>query len=205
MISAQAAYELLQEGNRRYAADVARDPATVSAERRAGVAGGQSPIAAVLACADSRVAPELVFDQGLGDLFSVRVAGNIIGPHQLGSIEFCLDSMGTNLVVVLGHTGCGAVHAAWRHLEGESGDLSPALRSLVEAVVPAIEPVHRHLETADERTLLARAGRASVERTADGLARALKQGGARPDVAIVGAEYCLETGAVEFFHGLPPG
>lgn len=131
--------ERLREGNRRFTEGSGRRFAQEELERRERLAAGQAPDAVVLTCADSRVAPTLVFDQGLGDLFVIRVAGNVVTPELLGSVEFAVDTLGTRLVVALGHTGCGAVTAAVDALGEDEPDLSPNLRSIVDRILPAAE------------------------------------------------------------------
>jgi len=201
MISATDALEELREGNRRF---VSGDVDAESLARRAhqtGMSGGQYPFATILACSDSRVPVELVFDQGFGDLFVIRVAGNIVAPSQVGSIEFAANQFGTRLVVVLGHSNCGAVTAALKELDLEQTHRSPNLRAIVDRVRPAIEPILETHRNSDEETLTGAAVRAnicaSVEKLSHGsliLEQLIDEG----NLAIVGAEYSIETGEVEF-------
>lgn len=204
MTSPTDALNALREGNRRF---VAREIDAESIARRAhqaGMSGGQSPFAIILACSDSRVPVELVFDQGFGDLFVIRVAGNVVAPSQIGSIEFAASQFGTQLVVVLGHSNCGAVVAALKELSLEQTHRSPNLRAIVDRVRPAIEPViAAHADSAEDE-LTAAAVRAnilaSVERLSNGsliLEQLINSG----DLVVVGAEYSIETGNVEFFDG----
>src|SRR3984957_6677479 len=137
MIPARDALALLREGNRRFVTDL-RNPESLHA-RRIELAAGQAPFAAILGCSDSRVPVEIVFDQGLGDLFVIRVAGNIVAPSQIGSIEFAADRFGTRLVVVLGHSNCGAIMATLEELGRNSREQSPNLRSIVDLIRPSIE------------------------------------------------------------------
>ncbi len=202
MISAEDALLELQNGNRRFVAgDI--DAATVASRaHQAGMSDGQAPFAIILACSDSRVPVELVFDQGLGDLFVIRVAGNIVAPSQIGSIEFAAGQFGTRLVVVLGHSNCGAVIATLKELSLEHTHRSPNLRAIVDRVRPAIEPVLKAHENSDEATLTAAAVRANIHASVEQLSRGslfLEQLISDGELRIVGAEYSIETGRVEFF------
>ena len=141
MIAARQALERLQEGNRRFVAGRPGLGAAADEARRNELVEGQAPFAAILGCSDSRVPAEIVFDQGLGDLFVIRVAGNIVAPSLVGSVEFAADKLGTRLVVVMGHSGCGAVQATLDELERPSENRSPNLRSIVERIRPSIEPL----------------------------------------------------------------
>lgn len=211
MIPSTEALERLREGNRRHVADVRRRSTLPTRTRRSELVRGQEPFAVVLGCADSRVPPELVFDQTLGDLFVVRVAGNVTPPSVVGSVEFAVDLLGTRLVVVLGHSGCGAVQATLDAIEGPAADLSPGLRSLVEGIRPAVEPLLEAGDPgaepeADRAALVERAVRANVRASAEHLrrgseilARRIEEDGLR----VVGAEYSLETGAVDLFDAPP--
>src|SRR2546421_9731205 len=116
MISAREALERLREGNRRFVSDVRSRDTLTSQMRRNELAAGQEPFAIILGCSDSRVPAEIVFDQGLGDLFVIRVAGNIVASSQVGSVEFAAARFGTRLVVVLGHSQCRAVLATWKNV-----------------------------------------------------------------------------------------
>src|SRR5512134_3181138 len=132
MISARDALERLREGNHRFAGDVRSLDTLASQTRRRELATRQAPFAIVLGCSDSRVPAELVFDQGLGDLFVIRVAGNIVAPSQIGSVEFAAAQFGTRLVVVLGHSSCGAVTATIEELGRGVAERSRNLRSIVD-------------------------------------------------------------------------
>ena len=138
MISARKALELLRDGNRRFVAERQRD-GRVGATRREEVTERQEPFAIVLGCSDSRVPAEIVFDQGLGDLFVIRVAGNIVAPSQIGSVEFAAERFGTRLVVVLGHSQCGAILATLEELQRPVETQSRNLRSIVDRVRPSVE------------------------------------------------------------------
>src|SRR6186997_1045756 len=138
MIPAREALERLQEGNRRFVSNIRGHDSLASEARRAEVAGGQEPFAIVLGCSDSRVPAEIVFDQGLGDLFVIRVAGNIVAPSQVGSVEFAAERFGTRLVVVLGHSQCGAILATLEQLARPTSDQSRNLRSIVDRIRPSV-------------------------------------------------------------------
>jgi carbonic anhydrase len=206
MISARKALELLRAGNRRFVAERQRDGRT-GATRREEVTERQEPFAIVLGCSDSRVPAEIVFDQGLGDLFVIRVAGNIVAPSQIGSVEFAAEQFRTRLVVVLGHSGCGAINATIEQLKRPVEKQSRNLRAIVDRVRASVEPL---LETSlrdDPQALVRDAVRANVRASASHLrhgSEMLEQLIARDELLVVGAEYSLETGVVEFFEGLPP-
>jgi carbonic anhydrase len=205
MIGAAEALARLREGNRRF---VAEKPAAASRwdhARRATLVDGQEPFAIVLGCSDSRAPSELVFDQGFGDLFVIRVAGNIAEPSQVGSVEFAAARFGTRLVVVLGHSRCGAVTAALDEMLGRGASSTPGLRAIVSRVRPAVESVFAARSGDDTTSLHAEAVRANVRATADHLRhgselleRLIREDGLR----VVGAEYALESGVVAFFDGV---
>jgi carbonic anhydrase len=207
MIAAREALELLREGHARYVADVRRRDGDVSqAARRSELAPRQEPFAIVLGCSDSRVPAEIVFDQGLGDLFVIRVAGNIVAPSQVGSVEFAADRFGTRLVVVLGHSGCGAIAATIEALMRPAESRSRNQQSIVDRVRPSIEPLLA-TELKNDMDALARdAVRANVRASASHLrhgSEVLEELIQRDGLMVVGAEYSLETGVVHFFEGLP--
>jgi carbonic anhydrase len=160
----------------------------------------------VLGCSDSRVPAEIVFDQGLGDLFVIRVAGNIVAPSQVGSVEFAAERFGMRLVVVMGHTSCSAIVATLEHVENPSGTSSHNLRSIVDRVRPSIQPLMKTPLALDREALLREATRANVRVAADHLrhgSQLLEQLTLDDGLLVVGAEYNLETGEVEFFDGVP--
>lgn len=166
------------------------------------MSGGQEPFAIILACSDSRVPVELVFDQGFGDLFVIRVAGNVVAPSQIGSIEFAASQFGTRLVVVLGHSNCGAVIATLKELALEQTHRSPNLRAIVDRVRPAVEPILGAHQQSDEETLTGAAVRANIHASVEKLSHGsliLEQLTNDGELSIVGAEYSIETGKVEFF------
>jgi carbonic anhydrase len=205
MISASAALERLRAGNRRFVSDV-RTHAVTSQTRRDELTAGQEPFAIILGCSDSRVPAEIVFNQGLGDLFVIRVAGNIVAPSQVGSVEFAAERFHTRLVVVLGHSSCGAILATLEELARPSEAQSRNLRSIVDRIRPSVEAL---LETdpgplAD--VLVHRAVRANIRASANHLrhgSELLEQLIQRDGLPVVGAEYSLETGVVDFFDGVP--
>jgi carbonic anhydrase len=203
MISATEALERLRAGNRRFA-DAAQRQGDVSPRRRRQLVSGQEPFAVILGCADSRVPAEIVFDQGLGDLFVIRVAGNVVAPSLAGSVEYAAQQCGTRLVVVLGHTGCGAVQAVLSELEGPGGIESPNLRSIVDGIRPAVENLLETDLRDDHDALMHQAVYANVRASVDQLRRdsqilehEIEDNGLR----IVGAVYSLATGGVDFFDG----
>jgi carbonic anhydrase len=206
MTSAREALKRLQEGNHRFVSDVGGDGSLSSQTRRMELAAGQEPFAIILGCSDSRVPAELIFDQGLGALFVIRVAGNIVAPSQVGSVEFAAERFGTRLVVVLGHSMCGGILATLEELERPTESRSPNLRSIVDRIRPAVEGL---LETGlqqDPDTLIQAAVRANIRASVSQLrhgSEILEQLIRKDGLLIVGAEYSLETGIVEFIDSLP--
>lgn len=202
---ARDALNRLRQGNRRF---VAGEHVSIEApERRPRLVEEQHPFAIILGCADSRAPAELVFDQGLGDLFVIRVAGNVVAPSLIGSIEYAAEVFGTRLVVVMGHSHCGAVQAAVQELDRPTELRSPNLRSIVERIRPSIETVRDVAgPEIDRDTLVSKAIRANVRasvtqlRASSTLLERLIEDDA---LLIVGAEYALATGVVEFFEGVP--
>jgi len=208
MISAGEALERLRAGNLRFTSNTADRTTLSSQERRAELAKLQQPFAIVLGCSDSRVPAEIVFDQGLGDLFVIRVAGNIVAPSQVDSVEFAASRFGTRLVVVLGHSQCGAVQATIEELQQPAVHQSRNLRSIVDRVRPVVEPLLQTELRHDVDALLQRAVRANVSASANQLrhgSEILEQLIRDAGLLVVGAEYSLETGAVEVFDGVEPG
>jgi carbonic anhydrase len=207
MIPARDALERLHEGNHRFVSEVrSRDSAT-SRTRRREVAENQEPFAIILGCSDSRVPAEIVFDQGLGDLFVIRVAGNIVAPSQIGSVEFAADRYGTRLVVVLGHSKCGAILATLQELGRRSEDQSRHQRSIVNRIRPSVEPLLATELRHDPDALVRQAVRSNIRMSANQLrsgSEMLEQLTQKDGLLVVGAEYSLETGVVEFFDGMPP-
>ena len=202
MISAQEALERLREGNRRFVSEDWSMQSMPSQTRRREVATSQDPFAVILGCSDSRVPAEMVFDQGLGDLFVIRVAGNIVAPSQIGSVEFAVEYFSTRLVVVLGHTMCGAIEATLDALARPSDNGSPHLRSIVDRVRPAVEELLETDLRRDPRALRHHAGRANIRASAAHLrhgSQMIEHMIERQGLRVVGAEYSLETGVVDFF------
>lgn len=167
-----------------------------------GPSAGQQPFAIILGCSDSRVPAELVFSQGFGDLFVIRVAGNIVAPSQVGSVEFAAERFGTRLAVVLGHTQCGAVAATLEELRQPQANQSPNLRAIVERIRPAVQPLLALRVAKDPKALAERAVRANVEASVHQLRHGsalLERRIERDGLLIVGAEYRVEDGTVEFW------
>jgi len=202
MIPAREALNRLREGNRRFVDGVRSSDAPLTHERRAELAKALEPFAIILGCSDSRVPAELVFDQGLGDLFVIRVAGNIVAPSQIGSVEFAATRSGARLVVVLGHTQCGAIQATLEELRQPSANRPRGLRSIVDRVRPSVEGLLYTDMRNDPDALVRHAVRANVGISVSHLrhgSEVLEQMIEREGLLVVGAEYSLETGVVEFF------
>lgn len=201
MIDADEALLRLQQGNERFRSGD-KTVIQVDAASRSELVPTQTPFAIVLGCSDSRVPSELIFGQGLGDLFVIRVAGNVVAPSQIGSVEFAAESFGTRLVVVLGHTLCGAVQATLDQLKQPSETRSPHLRAIVDRIRPGVEPLLGNAAELTEEETLQRAVRANIQASVERLkhgSRILEELIANNDLKIIGAEYCLESGVVEFF------
>ncbi len=199
----QEALALLKQGNARYVDSLTSlDPLT---QKRPELVSDQNPIAIILGCSDARVPVEIVFDQGLGDLFVIRVAGNVVAPSQIGSVEFSAEKFGTQLVVVLGHSHCGAVTACVETLINPDKYYSPNLQSIVDRIRPSVYNLHE-LATAngqdvDADELINRSIRANVRMSVSQLmhgSRALEDLNSSGQLLVVGAEYDLETGKVRF-------
>ncbi|MGO8828880.1 MAG: carbonic anhydrase [Steroidobacteraceae bacterium] len=202
MIPARDALALLRAGNSRFVADVRSRGTLPSRARRIELAAGQEPFAAILGCSDSRVPVEIVFDQGLGDLFVIRVAGNIVAPSQIGSVEFAAEQFGTRLVVVLGHSRCGAVEATLEQLRRPKENQSRNLRSIVDLVRPSVEDLLAMNLGHD--ALVHEAVRANISASVKHLrhgSEVIEQLILKDGLLVVGAEYSLETGVVDFFEG----
>ena len=207
-MNADAALQKLIDGNARYALT-----ANGGAESHIEVKNHQSlktqnPFAIILSCSDSRVPVELVFDQGLGDLFVIRVAGNIAAPSQIGSVEFACQKFNTPLVVVLGHSSCGAISATVDSLindineSGETNPMSPNLAAIVDQVAPSASSVIAKNKSSNREELLYKTMRANVAQSVKQLelgssiiSDLIKQ----KQLTIVGAEYSLESGKIEFY------
>ena len=203
MIPATEALERLRAGNRRFVAGTPRRDSLASHTRRDELTAGQQPFAIILGCSDSRVPAEIVFDQGLGDLFVIRVAGNIVASSQIGSVEFAAARFDTRLVVVLGHSQCGAVLATLEEMRKPT-EASRYLRSIVDRIRPAVEGLATPDPSAE--AFVEQAVRANIRASADHLrhgSEVLEQLIREQGLLVVGAEYSLETGVVDFFDGVP--
>jgi carbonic anhydrase len=198
------ALERLRAGNARF---VANEPSREFSDvERARLASGQEPFAVILGCSDSRVPTEVVFDQGLGDLFVIRVAGNIVAPSQIGSIEFAAQKFATRLVVVLGHTHCGAVEATIDELQQPAEKQSRNIAAIVGRIQPSVMDLLERGDVTDRDDLMRRAVRENVRYSTNALrhgSEIIEELIVKGDLLIVGAEYSLDTGVVEFFDGTP--
>jgi len=196
-LSVAEAKQRLEEGNQRYCADRLNHPRR-DAERREAIADGQAPFATVLTCSDSRVPPELIFDKGLGDLFVVRVAGNIVGNAVLGSIEFASLHLGVNLTVVMGHASCGAVKATVANVDVTG----PATHSHVDTLIEAIRPAVRNARASGDDDLAERSSQENARITAEQIRRSepVMAGLCRHGVEILAAYYDLESGEVRWLE-----
>ena len=206
MISALEALQRLQAGNRRFVAGGQSRDMVTSQTRRNELAMGQEPFAIILGCSDSRVPAEIVFDQGLGDLFVIRVAGNIVASSQVGSVEFAAARFGTRLVVVLGHSRCGAILATLEEMQLATGSQSRNLRSIVDRIRPSVEALLATDLRHNPAALVEHAVRANIRASANHLrhgSEVLEELIQRNQLLVVGAEYSLETGTVDFFDGVP--
>jgi carbonic anhydrase len=208
MVPAREALALLRAGNRRFVADLRNPEGQSLHARRLELAAGQAPFAAILGCSDSRVPVEIVFDQGLGDLFVIRVAGNIVAPSLIGSIEFAAEQFGTRLVVVLGHSNCGAIEATLEQLKRPKENQSRNLHSIVDRVRPAVESLLATELKNDLPALMREAVRANIRASvrqllhgSDIIEHLIQKDG----LLVVGAEYSLETGEVDFFDEIEEG
>ncbi len=202
MTPANEALERLKAGNERFTSDVRDKSALANRARREDLIGGQAPFAIVLGCSDSRVPPELVFDQGLGDLFVIRVAGNIVAPSLIGSVEFSARLHNVKLVVVLGHTQCGAINATVDELEQPSSDLTPNLAAIVNCIKPSVSTLIDAGLGENRESLVHHATRANVRASVSQLRTGsiiLEDLIANEGLRVVAAEYSLETGVVDFF------
>jgi carbonic anhydrase len=208
MLNALEALARLREGNRRFATDQNATPVLPNSARRAALMAGQEPFAIILGCSDSRVPAELVFDQSFGDLFVIRVAGNVVAPSLVGSVEFAASRFGTRLVVVMGHSQCGAIIATLEELQGHATSESENLRDIVDRVRPSVETVLSLARKDDPGALVREAVRANVRASVDHLrhgSELLEKLIRETGLLVVGAEYSLETGVVEFFENAPAG
>jgi carbonic anhydrase len=205
MLSAAAALARLREGNARFVSNVGGTDGFATGLRRAELIERQEPFAIILGCSDSRVPAEIVFDQGLGDLFVIRVAGNVVAPSQVGSVEFAAARFGTRLVVVLGHSQCGVILATLEELQRPTEKQSRNIRTIVNRVRPSVAGLLDTDLRDDHEALVRHAVRANVRASVDHLrhgSEVLEQLIQTDGLVVVGAEYCLATGVVEFFDGV---
>jgi carbonic anhydrase len=209
MIPATEALERLRAGNRRFVANL--DAGAAAAPSPAAPHGTdlaeQRPLAIVLGCSDARVPAELIFDQGLGDLFVIRVAGNIVAPSLVGSVEFAATRFDTKLVVVLGHTRCGAIDATIEDLLHPDDHHLRNMRDIVDRIRPALERVVAEGAHEGHEDLARRAVRANIAHSVDHLrhdSQIMEQLIRDEGVVVIGAEYSLETGVVTFFSENEP-
>jgi carbonic anhydrase len=205
-VSARDALERLRKGNLRFATNMRGPHGFLSNTRHTELPTEQQPFAIILGCSDSRVPAEIVFDQSLGDLFVIRVAGNIVAPSQVGSVEFAAARFGTRLVVVLGHSQCGAVLATLEELQTPRESQSRNLRAIVDRVRPSVEGLLATDLRHDLHALVQQAVRANIRVSVNHLrhgSEELEQLIRDDGLLVVGAEYSLETGVVDFFDGDP--
>ena len=205
MVPAREALERLLEGNRRFVDETRTSEALASAKRRNALTSGQAPFAVILGCSDSRVPVEIIFDQGLGDLFVIRVAGNIVAPSQVGSVEFAAERFQTRLVVVLGHSSCSAIDTTLQELQRPTTHQSRNLYSIVDRIRPGVESLLATELRHDPEALLHHAVRANIRAAANQLrhgSEIVEQLIRTEGLLVVGAEYSLDTGVVDFFDGV---
>ena len=203
MISAEEALNRLRKGNKRFVSDSSVFNKISHKSRHHSLTEDQDPFAIILGCSDSRAPSEIIFDQGLGDLFVIRVAGNIVAPSQIGSIEFAVEKFGTRLVVVMGHSRCGAILATLEGLGQPLEGQSRSLRSIVDRIRPSL--ISLDIDQ-DPETLLQQAVHANIHSSVHQLqheSNILKNLVKKGNLLVLGAEYSLDTGIVNFFDGLP--
>ncbi|GEL74197.1 carbonic anhydrase [Myxococcus virescens] len=205
-ISAQDALARLREGNQRFVLNARNMENPLGRSARQALVAGQSPFAIILSCSDSRAPSEYIFDQGLGDLFVIRVAGNVVAPSLVGSVEFAAAKFGTRLAVVMGHSHCGAIQATLDYVREGKSEASENIRDIVERCLePVTTVVSAAGPKADWEFLMKEAVRANIRNSCDTLrhgSRLLERLCREEGMRIVGAEYSLETGAVDFFNGV---
>ncbi|BFL70379.1 carbonic anhydrase [Moraxella osloensis] len=203
--TAEQALEMLKQGNARFVENVQNPQSTLLASN--ALTHVHEPFAIILGCSDARVPAEIVFDQGLGDLFVIRVAGNVVAPSQIGSVEFATEKFGTKLVVVLGHSHCGAVTACVETLINPDQQFSPNLRSIVDRIRPSVYNLHEiytaNGQDIDAQELINRGIKANVRMSVTQLkhgSRILEDAVNNSSLIIVGAVYDLDTGKVTFIE-----
>lgn len=205
MTTAVEALNRLKNGNKRFVEGNLQHR-TLDEYERIKLSAQQNPFAIILGCSDARVPAEMIFDQGIGDLFVIRVAGNIIAPSQVGSIEYAVKQFGTALVVVLGHSHCGAVTACIEEIQSGNSQQTPNLYSIVERIRPAVHTLAETPLKDNKEELIKHAVRANVRASVSNLrysSPALEKYIGQGQLLIVGAEYHFNTGTVDFFEGLP--
>ncbi|MGH8196774.1 MAG: carbonic anhydrase [Steroidobacteraceae bacterium] len=207
-VTAAAALQKLRDGNARFAAHARGTGTLLTAARRAKLTAAQKPFAIVLGCSDSRVPVEIVFNQGPGDLFVIRVAGNIVAPSLVGSVEFAADRFGTRLVVVLGHSSCGAIAATIEELHRPTMNQSPNQKAIVDRIRPGVERLVASKEAEGAPAVEHAAMTANVAASVDQLRHGstIIEGLIESEgLVVIGAWYSLETGKVEFLEETLPG
>jgi len=191
----------LKEGNRRFVQGQSEQTIESIISQRNASVEGQKPFAVILGCSDSRVPAELVFDQGLGDLFVIRVAGNVVAPSQIGSVEYAVSMFGTPLVVVLGHSNCGAVDATIQAIKNPDEPASISIQSIVKRIKPALEPmlINQSIDQVKVNDVVA----ANIKKSVAQLLSSSEIIESRVDnqqLQVLGAYYDLETGQVTFYE-----
>lgn len=202
MLTAQEALERLKLGNQRFVSGEVKNRLVLTHQERAEMSEDQNPFAIVLGCSDSRVPAEIVFDQGLGDLFVIRVAGNVVAPSQVGSVEFAAERYDCPVVIVLGHSHCGAIQATIDTLINPDSPPSANLMSIVNRVRPSVEILMQTELKSDLSKLSMHAVRSNVFGSVNQLrhgSAVLESLIAKGSLKVIGAEYSLETGEVTFF------
>lgn len=202
-MDADTALAELKNGNDHFVKTIQENTNLTTSLDLKDIDKGQNPFAIILGCSDSRVPLELVFHRGMGELFVIRVAGNIVAPSQIGSIEFACQKFGTQLVVVMGHSHCGAVSATVDALIENPDEISPNLASIVDRVTPAVLPVVNANPDEPRDKLMHKAMRANVEHSVYSLSsrsRIIRNLIKKGQLKVVGAEYAIETGKVSFYE-----
>jgi carbonic anhydrase len=200
-VTAQEAIRLLQEGNSRFAIGWPQRPNQQPERRTETSRTGQHPIAGVISCSDSRVPPEILFDRGIGDLFVVRVAGNVAGVSEIGSMEYAVEHLGIPLVVVMGHSQCGAVTAV-----AANQQVSGSIAELAKKIVPAVEKTKKAFPELTGNALVEEASHANILRTIEDLFRhslVIRHAVTEGFVEVVAAFYDINDGKVTWMGKHP--
>lgn len=199
-VTPDQAIKMLEQGNARYAGNTPQHP-NLDEARRALTSKGQHPFASFLSCADSRVPVELLCDAGIGDLFLVRNAGNVVGSNELGSIEYSLDHLGVSVFVIMAHSKCGAVKAVY-----DAGLLEGNLRGISERIFPAVEEVKKNNPGVTEDSLVDEAAKINLWNaiedaftSSECIRNKVKSG----DIKVIGAFYDIETGKIDWLGTHP--